>query len=774
MFKSLFSKRHSVVFIWLVSYFVVLLIPIAINYVGYLETERVVEKEINRYNNTQMKQLKGNIDKILLDVEKLSNEVIVNTRIQNILRLGNKLEGNQWYQIYEVFKDLRMYKTPDSSIEDIYVFFKNLDVVVTPNVTGNTSDFFDAYYTNMGISYQQWRDVFCGKYKGQYISLNSNSSGKKGNDKIIYMRTFSIPGLANTDANIIIILDNSNLMRQIREIQELNHGTVIILDDTGKVMGIGVEYDLQADFKYSGLPVQNEVFYSKESRDEAVVTVNPSDVTSWRYISIVPKEIFWEKVQYIRNLTYLSISFCLLLGGIITVIFLKKNYNSLGKLLRVFGDNTKVELGKSYNEYSFIHESIKKTLDEKYLVRTQLRQQNKLLSTVFLGRLLKGSEIEKVPVHEVMASYDINFVSDNFCVILFYMDKMYDVENDDKELDTEENVNLQEFVLTNAMEELIGVNNHGYMVKIDGMMACIVNFKKVDEDGWKRDICDAVFKAEELIKEHFGYQYIVSSSCVHQTLIGISAAYNEALQVMEYKKVLGTKDIMFYDDMSFYGEEDYYYPLEKEQQLLNYMKLGEYSKVKPILDEIFQRNLSDRPLPLHASKCLMFDLISTMFKAVNTIESVRKQEFIGDLTTVEQYIHTEGIADMKKHILYIFRKLCDANCMKNENKRSKLVNSIKGYIESNYRDINMSLSNIAEYFSHHPVYLSKEFKEQSGESLLDYINKIRVNKSKELLKSKELSIEAISHDVGYYNTRTYTRAFVKLEGINPGKYRETV
>jgi YesN/AraC family two-component response regulator len=73
-----------------------------------------------------------------------------------------------------------------------------------------------------------------------------------------------------------------------------------------------------------------------------------------------------------------------------------------------------------------------------------------------------------------------------------------------------------------------------------------------------------------------------------------------------------------------------------------------------------------------------------------------------------------------------------------------------------------------------PAYMSRQFKMQTGYGLLDYINKVRIEAAKKLLKNDSDNLENIAKNVGYSNARTFTRAFVKIEGITPGKYKGTM
>ena len=99
--------------------------------------------------------------------------------------------------------------------------------------------------------------------------------------------------------------------------------------------------------------------------------------------------------------------------------------------------------------------------------------------------------------------------------------------------------------------------------------------------------------------------------------------------------------------------------------------------------------------------------------------------------------------------------------------------NIKEYIEENYYSPDLNIITIGLAFNLSGQYLSKLFKLQTNEKLHEYINKIRIQKAtKLLLEDKHLTINNISHKIGYLNTNNFIRIFKKYESVTPGEYRK--
>lgn len=69
-------------------------------------------------------------------------------------------------------------------------------------------------------------------------------------------------------------------------------------------------------------------------------------------------------------------------------------------------------------------------------------------------------------------------------------------------------------------------------------------------------------------------------------------------------------------------------------------------------------------------------------------------------------------------------------------------------------------------------YISRKFKQESGLTALEYLQKVRIEKSCELLVSSDMSIQEIASHVGYETMKFYQRIFRRMVGMTPSEYRK--
>lgn len=83
----------------------------------------------------------------------------------------------------------------------------------------------------------------------------------------------------------------------------------------------------------------------------------------------------------------------------------------------------------------------------------------------------------------------------------------------------------------------------------------------------------------------------------------------------------------------------------------------------------------------------------------------------------------------------------------------------------------ISLEDVAELVHLNPHYFSKVFKQQTGETFIDYVTRLRIERAKELISEGHLSLKEVCYLVGYKDPNYFSRVFKKVTGVTPTEYR---
>jgi YesN/AraC family two-component response regulator len=83
----------------------------------------------------------------------------------------------------------------------------------------------------------------------------------------------------------------------------------------------------------------------------------------------------------------------------------------------------------------------------------------------------------------------------------------------------------------------------------------------------------------------------------------------------------------------------------------------------------------------------------------------------------------------------------------------------------------ISLQEIAQASGLSAPYFSTIFKEEMGESLSGYLNRMRVEKASYMLRETELSLSEIASACGFEDQSWFSKIFKSYTGLSPGKYQ---
>ena len=99
-----------------------------------------------------------------------------------------------------------------------------------------------------------------------------------------------------------------------------------------------------------------------------------------------------------------------------------------------------------------------------------------------------------------------------------------------------------------------------------------------------------------------------------------------------------------------------------------------------------------------------------------------------------------------------------------------LVKIIKKYLKKNVSS-RITLEDICEKFNYSRSFISKIFKEETGESPISYFNREKIEEAKRLLLESDKLVAEISETLGYSEPKYFGAQFKKAEGLTPLEYR---
>ena len=106
-----------------------------------------------------------------------------------------------------------------------------------------------------------------------------------------------------------------------------------------------------------------------------------------------------------------------------------------------------------------------------------------------------------------------------------------------------------------------------------------------------------------------------------------------------------------------------------------------------------------------------------------------------------------------------------------EHRNSRIIAAVKAYIRQNYANPDLTLDEIAEYVHLNTSYLCTAFKQETGNTIKNYITDIRIEAAKKQLDEGNGKIYEVGLSVGYQSGQYFSQVFYRKVGVSPGDYR---
>ena len=125
---------------------------------------------------------------------------------------------------------------------------------------------------------------------------------------------------------------------------------------------------------------------------------------------------------------------------------------------------------------------------------------------------------------------------------------------------------------------------------------------------------------------------------------------------------------------------------------------------------------------------------------------------------------------MEEAMVSTIHFLCGEVLMPRQGSRKQAIETAISYIKENYGD-KITLKEVSGLVYLNTSYFCKIFKEEMGESFVNYLIRYRMKKAAEYLEDFSLKIYEVAEMVGYNDMQYFTKLYKKVHGISPKEYR---
>ncbi len=252
-------------------------------------------------------------------------------------------------------------------------------------------------------------------------------------------------------------------------------------------------------------------------------------------------------------------------------------------------------------------------------------------------------------------------------------------------------------------------------------------------------------------------------------LIAVCHSYTQAEEAMQFSLLKDRGGVVNYEDIHLHADAPSARPLELERQLLLQVRLGEDDQisqsVRGLLDDCQQDPVRIKLYVFEITLLLVRTVAETNGNGMGWSRDLNGDPY--------KLVHQcESKSDLEL-FLSDFALGCSHEIQKTrQGKKYSIIEKVKEIIEGSFARSEFSLDDVAGRLFISPNYLRSLFKQQVGESFVEYLTRRRMEQARILLDDITLKVHQIAETVGYDDQHYFSICFKKYYGLTPSDYRE--
>lgn len=419
------------------------------------------------------------------------------------------------------------------------------------------------------------------------------------------------------------------------------------------------------------------------------------------------------------------------------------------------------------------HEKTQKEYYEKFQREMQVYEKNS--SRDFFEALVGGS-MDMMEVYKRAEKLGLDIVAEAYNVLIFTMncDEDFSGQRDEYSSWEAESLELLEnFFAGHSSAMLFRSNIFSYGVLLKGQReaieentrACVDEIRKIlsRQDG-RREWFLAVGQSVERLSQ-------------------IQKSYHTASRAFS-QRYLYDENILYYDEMETMEHpggqaetEDNAYLQKVDVNALNpailqkFLSNGLQEETENFVKDYFYAIGQE---PMESLVFRNYVILNVRFSVISFIKGLGCDTNEMESADTEEVLAESG-KNMESAIAYAKKMISQAIEIRDQNSGNKnrsILKTAVDFIDSHYMDEEISLNTVANVANVSSNHFSALFSQNMGQTFIEYLTTLRMNKAKELLRCTGMRSSEIAGEIGYKDAHYFSYLFKKTQGMTPSDYRK--
>ena len=637
------------------------------------------------------------------------------------------------------------------------VYFYSSDLIVSNDyVAVRMPVFYHYFFTHDGLTYDEWQQQLRSRPYRSSILPAITVRSQLGEQRFVrFYQSFPLDSFRPRGL-IMVYVTVDRLMSQFDGITVGDQGFVAILSEDGeRIAASGNESAI------------SQVLSSPDARPgRFVVLQSYSPNHGLRFIAGIPNALFFQQVHLV-GIVFLIIIAVELLAGVALARFLAiRNMAPIRELVsRLAAEYRDGE--QEQDELRLIAGSIERLAKDNASLHETIHRQAPLIQSTFVEQLLSGKFADQAQAERARREAGVIFEGEWFAVCLVSIGSPGLSAGSEAALAAQP---LMQAILDQAWRSSVPFAAQSYNME-PGVAAVVLNPPALTQAEYH----EAMLHATDLLRDQLGSVHtggiLVSCSELVTGLVELRVAYNQAKQVYDYQSIVEETGCTFYGDLKTSETNRALFDIETENALSRAVIAGDTEKARAHLDTLW-RTITDAAVPSHSFELAVDQLEGALLRTAGALIFSREET----QQKVNGFIARSG----EQHTLHerfsvlhdAFLALCEAVVDAGRTRHSQVLEEMQTYLNEHAGDPQIGLHSLADAFRRSPAYVSRFFKEHAGVGMAEYLERVRIDRARNLLSGTGETISRVAGEAGYTSSNTFYKAFKRITGLTPAEYRQ--
>lgn len=766
-FSHLFFREHLFLGYFL-TYFIVMFVPFLLGVIYYHKATDIIYEDTININSSILHHTASITDIPFDEITSFAEQLVIHPDVTTFQSAENPFEYPNTYQMIQLCQMLSTNYSHNEMIENFFLFFHYNESCITGKYAYPYQKFYDIYYKETGLSYEEWlsdlKELVC---NASYLSVNLPVSGQK-KKCLAYGRP--LLSIDQSDGFLLVVLKENLLTDLFSAIDISDGGALYIQDKDGKILysdstsTIPIpELQEQISLNLPSDVVINKPHSNKLTIDgqQMLVTSTTTSANQFTYVFVQRLQSITERADSIKLMMIAILILSFIVGSILCCLMSRNSSLPLDTILKTLPPTQTEEKEKTV--FDRITSSWSELVSQNHTIEEMISRQIPFLQHTFLTRLLKSDFSSLQETQNLADCIHFDYHNKNYTVLVFRLFP-YALPS--------QGMNLSYYLACRmAVTEKINQYRPDFLCTEHDtdQIVCLSVSEPQTAEQQTEEIRSLIRNLKEsLPRELYNHLHVSVGSTV-SSLTEIVSSYGICQTMLSSENFDSENLPIQWNTSEKMAPASYFYPYEAKANLIRFVLSGEIQSLREALHNLFSQNIMERSLPPFLYQMFLNELISTLF-------SILTRMSLPSDTYQELYRELEGIThqdDLQKthYICTMFDRLCSLAASLAETTESNFVDSVTSYIRKNFVSPELSLTGVADAFHVNESYLSFAFKKHTRTNFSIYLEKLRMDFSRELLLSTDRTIADIASASGYYSSNSFCRAFKRFWGYTPTQCR---